>query len=105
MNFADIEASDAAGDSYFVVGGRAYFESRIYSTNDFTQSFTTKGFYDKLDYNEPVAVNNKHKIIVWTFSTLAVVVAIVGAILLWYYCCRDPLTVAEKERRDRLKKQ
>lgn len=27
MNFADLEASDASGASYFVVGGRTYFES------------------------------------------------------------------------------
>lgn len=53
LNFADLGTSDATGQTLFVVGGRAYFEVSIYGNN--ILSFTTKGFWDQLNYVEPVS--------------------------------------------------
>lgn len=51
INFQNITDSDAAGKSYYVVAGRAYFEASVLGLN--TQSFVTKGFFDQADYSEP----------------------------------------------------
>lgn len=44
INFQTILDQDASGATYFVVGGRAYFEASVYGQQ--TQSFTTRGFFD-----------------------------------------------------------
>ena len=51
VNFTVIEDSDRNGSSRYVVGGRTYFEANAIGDN--VNSFTTKGFFDKLGYVEP----------------------------------------------------
>lgn len=51
VDFSKLESSDGSGDSYFVVGGRAYFEANVFGKS--LSSFTTKGFFDKEGYVEP----------------------------------------------------
>ena len=53
LDFSKLEESDATGESRFVVGGRTYFEANLFGYH--TSSFTTKGFFDKEGYEEPVA--------------------------------------------------
>ena len=52
LDFSKLEESDAAGETRFIVGGRAYFEANLFGYH--TSSFTTKGFFDKLGYVEPM---------------------------------------------------
>lgn len=51
INFQNLTNSDSTGNSYFVVGGRAYFEASVIGAN--TNSFVTKGFFDQANYQEP----------------------------------------------------
>lgn len=44
LNFQDLLDQDAAGTTYFVVGGRVYFEATVSGTN--TNTFISKGFFD-----------------------------------------------------------
>lgn len=44
LDFSQLGASDSAGQSNYVVGGRAYFELAMFGNN--TLSFVTKGFWD-----------------------------------------------------------
>jgi len=53
LDFSKLEQSDATGSSRYVNGGRVYFEANIFGYH--TSSFTTKGFFDKLGYVEPMA--------------------------------------------------
>ena len=49
VNFSSLLESDSKGDSYFVVGGRAYFEANTFyiENNNITiNSYTYKGFFD-----------------------------------------------------------
>lgn len=48
INFQTIMDDDASGETYYVVGGRAYFELLVYGSN--TLTFTYRGFFDQLDY-------------------------------------------------------
>lgn len=49
LNFNDLLTQDASGETYFVVGGRTYYESFVVGTN--TVSFLTKGFFDQKGYS------------------------------------------------------
>ena len=40
MDFAELEAQDATGATYFVVGGRAYFEAQVFGPSN-VATFTT----------------------------------------------------------------
>lgn len=51
LDFAALMQSDTEGNSRFVNGGRAYFEANVFGFQ--TSSFTTKGFFDQLGYEEP----------------------------------------------------
>jgi hypothetical protein len=53
IDFRKLEESDVRGDSYYVVGGRAYFEADVLGL--YVTSFTSKGFFDKLGYVEPLS--------------------------------------------------
>lgn len=44
--------SDLSGSSRFINGGRVYFEANVFGYQ--TSSFTTKGFFDQLGYEEPM---------------------------------------------------
>ncbi len=52
LDFAALLESDALGKSRFVNGGRVYFEANVFGYQ--TTSFTTKGFFDQLGYEEPM---------------------------------------------------
>jgi hypothetical protein len=53
VNFSEIEESDLNNDTYYVVGGRIYFETNVYGSS--VISFTGKGFFDKANYVEPAS--------------------------------------------------
>lgn len=44
LNFNDLLTQDASGKTYFVVGGRTYYEATVVGTN--TETFIAKGFFD-----------------------------------------------------------
>lgn len=44
LNFKDLLTQDESGDTYFVVGGRTYYEATVSGEN--TVSFLAKGFFD-----------------------------------------------------------
>jgi hypothetical protein len=44
LNFNDLLIQDAAGTTYFVVGGRVYYEITVSGAK--TNTFITKGFFD-----------------------------------------------------------
>ena len=46
VNFPDVMASDLNQSSYYVVGGRTYFEANTYASSGAVNSFTYKGFFD-----------------------------------------------------------
>ena len=75
---------NSKGESYYVVGGRAYFEAYAVGSNLLT--FTTKGFFDKANYQEPLRENSNHiGLILGITFTLVAAVAIIGVII--FYCC------------------
>lgn len=44
LNFNDLTTQDASGATYFIVGGRTYYESTVHGDN--TDTFIAKGFFD-----------------------------------------------------------
>jgi hypothetical protein len=52
IDFSVFEESDKQSKSHYVVGGRLYYEVDVLGNN--IASFTTKGFFDKLGYQEPI---------------------------------------------------
>lgn len=52
LDFSKLEQSDATGTSKYINGGRVYFEANIFGYH--TSSFTTRGFFDKLGFVEPM---------------------------------------------------
>lgn len=82
INFTKLEESDSTGDSYYVVGGRAYFEADV--LGNYVTSFTSKGFFDKLGYVEPLADDNKDLILALEIA-IPLAVVIIGGIIT--YCC------------------
>lgn len=52
LDFAALLQSDEQGSSRFINGGRVYFEANVFGYQ--TSSFTTKGFFDQLGYEEPL---------------------------------------------------
>ena len=86
LNFADIEAADATGETYFVVGGRAYFEASDYKDGDMTDTFTYKGFFDKQDYNEPVSDAIAAKVRNWSIFLGVVALAVAITVLACCFC-------------------
>jgi hypothetical protein len=53
IEFKRLVESDKAKESKYVAGGRAYFEADVIGSR--TLSFTTKGFFDQLNYQEPTS--------------------------------------------------
>lgn len=51
LNFQDLMTQDATGETYFVVGGRTYYEIQV--KGEKTISFITKGFFDQEGYSQP----------------------------------------------------
>lgn len=83
IDFKKLEDSDGRGDSYYVVGGRAYFEADVLGLH--VTSFTSKGFFDKLGYVEPAPEDNKDmKIILGVTIPVASIIIIT---LITLFCC------------------
>jgi len=80
--------SDSKGESWYVVGGRTYFEAALFGT--YTSSFTYKGFFDQKGYEEPASTLNKIQSsgLIWIIVA-ACVVAIILTIVIIKCCCSD----------------
>ena len=88
IDFTKATESDARGESKYVVGGRVYFEAFVGGKE--ISSFTYKGFFDELGYEEPPSTLKKIKSsgIVWiVLGSLAAVVAIV--LVYMCYCKKE----------------
>ena len=81
IDFPFLEESDKKGDSFYVVGGRAYFEAD--AIGRLITSYTAKGFFDKLGYIEPESSRKKKTGIILGITIAAGVVIIGGTIV---YC-------------------
>jgi hypothetical protein len=88
LNFASLLEQDQTGETYYVVGGRAYYEITVAGQN--TLTFIAKGFFDQEGYSMPAK----------KASTTTIVLAVlgsvlgVGAVVVGCWCC--------KKRRDEL---
>jgi hypothetical protein len=56
IDFSKLEVSDKNNGTQFVNGGRAFFEAEVLGFK--ISSFTARGFFDKLNYEEPVRVQD-----------------------------------------------
>ena len=83
LNFADIMATDQAGETKFVNGGRAFYEITVLGEN--TLSFMTRGFFDQAGYVQPAKQADSKKIVIAVFSTLGGLLLVGG---LCYWCKR-----------------
>jgi len=85
IDFSQLEASDAAGETRFVTGGRAYFEANIFGYH--VSSFTTKGFFDKEGYVEPVADNIGNRAAkIWASVSGSILLVSVLLCFVIYFC-------------------
>ncbi len=79
LNFNDLLTQDASGETYYVVGGRVYYEATV--SGDNTNTFITRGFFDQLGYVQPAKQANTTGILIG----VAVGVAVLAIIVL--FCC------------------
>lgn len=83
VDFNSISQSDLSNDTYYIVGGRTYFETGVYGSS--VTSYTGKGFFDQMNYVEPASnkINTNNVIIgvVVTVAGLAIIAGVGG------YCC------------------
>lgn len=54
IDLSKLELSDRTNGSFFVVGGRAYFEAEVMGYK--ISSITSRGMLEKLNYNEPIVL-------------------------------------------------
>jgi hypothetical protein len=54
VDLSKLELSDRTNGTFFVVGGRAYFEAEVMGYK--ISSFTSRGMLDKINYNEPIVI-------------------------------------------------
>jgi hypothetical protein len=54
VDLSKLELSDRTNGSFFVVGGRAYYEAEVMGYK--ISSFTSRGVLDKLNYKEPISM-------------------------------------------------
>jgi hypothetical protein len=80
LNFKDLVDQDATGQTYFVVGGRTYYEATISGEN--TLSFIAKGFFDQAGYSQPAKKADGKNIAIG----VSVTVVVVGLLVLACYC-------------------
>lgn len=52
VDLSKLELSDRNNDTRYVNGGRAYFEAEVLGFK--ISSFSARGFFDKLNYEEPL---------------------------------------------------
>lgn len=89
LDFSKLEESDEKGVSKFVNGGRVYFEANVFGYH--TYSFTTKGFFDKEGYVEPMLKDSGVRWFLnnWvTFEYISVALAAAGVLALAALWCR-----------------
>jgi len=79
LNFNDLLEQDASGETYFVVGGRTYYEITV--SGEKTLSFISKGFFDQQGYSMPAAKADGKAIAIGVSSA---VVAIALMVLICY---------------------
>lgn len=84
VDFPEVEATDSIGQTKFVVGGRIYFEAKTYGNA--TDTFVTQGFFDKEGYVEPVSNSYKRKVIIYTSTSLLIVVCASLGGLYYFFC-------------------
>jgi hypothetical protein len=82
IDFSKLEDSDARGDSYYVVGGRAYFEADVLGL--YTTSFTAKGFFDRLGYVEPSPEDPAATLLLTVGLPVGILVLVLVVVA---YCC------------------
>lgn len=85
IDFALLEASDATKESQYVAGGRAYFEADVIGLT--SQSFTSKGFFDKAGYVEPDS-SNSNKLTIILATTIPIGALIIAGSITAYCCCK-----------------
>lgn len=86
IDFKSLEDSDKLGDSFYVVGGRAYFEADVLGLQ--VTSFTSKGFFDKLGYVEPAPIDQRSLKLILGITIPVVVLLIGGAIMVYFCYCK-----------------
>jgi hypothetical protein len=102
VNFNELTTSDAVNGSKYVVGGRTYFEAIVFGNG--TQSFTTKGFFDQLNYEEPVNNNlGNNKAALWSIIIGSIVLFIIIVTLIYCFCCKKKGNVDEEYERKAMK--
>ena len=100
IDFSEMEASDAAGLTKFVVGGRIYFEAKVYANG--TDSFVTQGFFDKEGYVEPVSHAHKRNVIIWTGSILILILVAALALLYYIFCHKKEQRALKKRQMEKI---
>lgn len=70
LNFNDLLEQDASGETYFIVGGRVYYEITVSGTS--TISFISKGFFDQEGYQMPAAHASSKNVIIGISVTIGV---------------------------------
>jgi hypothetical protein len=97
IDFSVLEESDSSKGTKFVVGGRTYFEASAFGTG--VGTFTTKGFFDKKDYNEPSNGNLKdNKALLWVTIVLSIVGFTVFVVVIYCCCCKKKSNVEDDEK-------
>jgi hypothetical protein len=91
LDFSLLEQSDAKKESYFVVGGRAYFEGDVIGVGK--NSFTAKGFFDKKGYVEPVNTSQNQLTLILATTIPIGILLIAGGVTL-YCCCKKKKKVS-----------
>ena len=84
IDFPSLLSSDQKGDSYYVVGGRAYFEANTYS-GGLVNSYTFKGFFDQANYVEPLSNSRNKKALIWgcVIGGIVLIAIITVAVCCW----------------------
>jgi hypothetical protein len=88
LDFSKLEESDSKKASSYVNGGRVFFEANIFGYH--TYSFTTKGFFDKEGYVEPML---KDSGIRWFLNNwieippVRIAAAVASVCSLFAFCC------------------
>ena len=94
IDFSELMAADSNDGSKYIVGGRTYFEVSMFSTD--YSSFTTKGFFDQLGYEEPTANTlSNNKGLLW-LTIIGSILGFAGLVALIYCCyCKKQSNVEE----------
>lgn len=86
VDFKAMMDSDKAKQSHYIAGGRAYFEADVIGSQ--TLSFTSKGFFDQLNYQEPLAETDIRLQIILGVTIPLGALMIGSFIMLYFYFTR-----------------